>query len=141
MIVPVYDHSDAVKAFVAQGLWDGRRHIDGYGLGFANETDGLVAGVVYHNYDPDSGVIEITAYSARRDWLNRDRLKLIFGYPFDQLGVRVCVARISENNTRTLRIWRAFGAELTPIPHLRADGEAENVAVLHRDTWKQSKFA
>lgn len=141
MIVPVYDHSDAVKVFVAKGLWGGRRSIEGYGLGFATEADGLVAGIVYHNFDPDGGVIELTAYSTRRDWLNRNRLRAVFSYPFEQLGVRLCVARISENNTRTLRIWRSFGAELTPIPHLRAEGEAEIVAVLRRDTWENSKFA
>ena len=110
MIVPVYDHSDAVKVFVAKGLWGGRRSIEGYGLGFATEADGLVAGIVYHNFDPDGGVIELTAYSTRRDWLNRNNLRAVFSYPFEQLGVRLCVARISENNTRTLRIWRSFGA-------------------------------
>ena len=137
----VYDHSDAVKAFVSNGLWEGRRTIDGYGLGVANAAEGLIAGIVYHHFDPDSGVIEISAYSARRDWLNRETLKLIFSYPFDQLGVRLCVARISEQNTRALRIWKALGAELTPIPDIRADGEAEIIAVLHRDTWNNSKFA
>jgi RimJ/RimL family protein N-acetyltransferase len=97
--------------------------------------------VVYHNYDPDGGVIELTAYSTRRSWLNKSRLRAVFSYPFDQLGLRICVARISEKNTRTLRIWKALGAEFYPIPHLRAEGEAEIIAVLHRDTWKSSKFA
>jgi RimJ/RimL family protein N-acetyltransferase len=140
-MTPVYAFSDEVCSFVAQGLWSGQRTVEGYGAGFATPEEGLVAGIVYHNFDPDTGTIELTAYSSRRDWLNRDRLKWIFSYPFDQLGVRVCVARISEHNTRTLRIWRAFGAELTPIPDLRAEGEAEVIAVLRRDTWKNSKFA
>lgn len=141
MIVPVYDMSEFVCLYVANGLWQGKRRITGYGLGFANDTEGLVAGIVYHNWEPDGGAIELTAFSHRRDWLNRDRLRAVFSYPFDQLGARICVARISEKNTRTLRIWRALGADLTPVPHLRADGEAEVIAVLRRDTWKDTKFA
>lgn len=140
-MTPVYAFSDEVCSFVAHGLWGGRRTIEGYGAGFATESEGLVAGIVYHNFDPDTGAIELTAYSSRRNWLNKERLRWIFDYPFDQLGARICVARISEHNTRTLRIWRAFGAELTPIPDLRAEGEAEVIAVLRRDTWQNSKFA
>ena len=141
MIHEVWDHPQEVAAYVSNGLWGDQRGFGNCkGLGFATEADGLVAGVVYHNFEPGAGAIEISAFSDRRDWLSKHRLRAVFSYPFDQLGLRICVARISENNTRTLRIWRAFGADLTRIPDLRADGEAETVAVLHRDKWHQSKF-
>jgi RimJ/RimL family protein N-acetyltransferase len=139
-VIATWAHHDAVAAFVSNGLWGENR---GFGackaVGFV-DGDKLVAGVVFHNYEPWSGVIELSAYSTKRKWLTKERLKAIFGYPFDQLNLRACVARISENNTRTLRIWRAFGAVLTPIPDLRANGEAEVVALLKRDTWQNSKF-
>lgn len=139
-MIAVWDYPQEIASFVSHGLWGDNR---GFGkcqaVGFV-DGDELVAGVVFHNYDPWSGVIELSAYSKHRKWLNKTNLKAIFGYPFDQLNCRLCVARISEKNTRTLRIWRAFGAVLTPIPDLRGEGEAEVVAVLHRDTWKNSKF-
>lgn len=128
-----------VQRFVELGLWGGLR---GFGecqvIGFADEN-GLAAGIVYHNYDPDSDVIELSAYSARRDWLTKGRLADVFGYPFDQLGCRICVARISEHNKRALRIWRSLGASQHPLPDLRGDGEAEVVCLLKRDTFK-AKF-
>jgi RimJ/RimL family protein N-acetyltransferase len=141
-LIPVWDHPQEVADFVSIGLWGVPGRFSNYqGLGFATETSGIIAGVVYHNFDPCSGAIELSAFSSRRDWLNRSRLRAVFAYPFEQLRVRICVARISEHNTRTLRIWRAFGASLHTIPDLRGDGEAEIIAVLHRDAWTKSKFA
>lgn len=140
-MTPVFDFPDAVKAFVAAGIFAPRRQFGpSTAIGFANADEGLVAGVVYHNFDPDTGAIELSAYSTRRDWLNRDFLGLIFGYPFRQLNSRIAVARISEHNTRTRRIWRALGATETLVPDLRGPNEAEVIAVLTHDTWQRSKF-
>ena len=141
MTVPVYDYPAEVKAFVEHGLWGGRRKFGpSTAVGFANQADGLVAGFVYHDYDPDSGVIEISGYSDRRDWTNKDMVRAIFDYPFEQLGVRLLVARHSEKNTRVRRIWRALGAREYIIDDLWADGEAMAVAVLSRDAWNKTKL-
>lgn len=139
-MIPVWDCPKEVAAFVAHGLGYSTGFGNSKGLGYANETEGIVAGVVYHNWNPASQVIEISAYSSRRNWLNKSRLRAVFSYPFDQLNCRMCIARISEKNTRTLRIWRVLGADFHTIPDLRADGEAEVVAVLRRAKWKNSKF-
>jgi RimJ/RimL family protein N-acetyltransferase len=140
-VIPVYDHVDSVRTFVSKGLWDGKRQFgSSTAIGFANADQGLVAGVVYHNFEPDAGVIEVSAYSARRDWLSRDLLRVIFEYPFFEIGCRLVVARISEHNTRTLRIWNALGSKQYSIPELRGPNEAEVIATLTRDDWQNSKF-
>ncbi len=100
----------------------------------------LVAVVCFHNYDSKAGVIEISSYSSRRDWANRDTIREIFAYPFDQLGVRLCAARNAETNLRARRIWRSFGATEHIIPDLWADGVGECVHILHRETWRNGKF-
>lgn len=100
----------------------------------------LVAGVIYHNWHPESGVIELSAASSHRRWLTRSRLFDIFAYPFIQLQCRICVARISEHNKRTRKIWRSLGATEYVIPELRAPNEAEVISVLTADAWKSSKF-
>lgn len=141
MIRSTWTHPQEVAAFVSLGLWGGKREITNcQAVGFYNEIEGLIAGILFHNYDPETSVIEITAYSAHRKWLNKARVCEIFQYPFDQIGLRLCVARFSENNTRSARIWRTFGASLHRIPELRGEGEAEIIAVLRRDDWKNSKF-
>lgn len=129
-----------VVRFTEQGLWgDGRGFGEAIGIGFVKD-EALVAGCVFHNWEPDSGVIEMSAYSARRDWLNRAFLKALFHYPFEQVGCRVVVARFSEKNARAARIWRAFGSQLVALPEVRGPGEAEIVAILTREAWGNSKF-
>ena len=128
--------------FVCHGLWGNTKAIsNAYGWGLATEAEGLVAGFVYHNFVPEAGTIEITAYASRHDWTNRDRVRRIFAYPFEELGVRLVVARTSEHNRPPLRIWKALGATFVRLPELRGVGEDEIVTLLSRKTWEQSKFA
>ena len=139
-LTAVWDMPAAVEAFVSLGLWGDLRGVGAcQALGYADRT-GLVAGILYHNWQPDAGVVEITSYAARHDWLTRGRLIEIFAYPFDRVGCRMAVARIAENNRRTRRIWRALGARETLIPDLRGPGEAECVQTLAADDWRKSKF-
>lgn len=130
----------AIIRFVEHGLWNGEREFGPATAMGWQDAQGIVAGVVFHEWAPHYGVIELSSYSARRDWLNKDRLREIFAYPFAQLGCRVAVARISEKNARVRRIWRALGASEVIIPDLRADGEGECVATLKRSDWLQSRF-
>lgn len=97
----------------------------------------LVAGVVYHNWNPEAGVIELSAASSTRKWLTKDRLRQVFEYPFEQLGCQMCIARISENNNRARRIWQALGANEYVIPRLRGIDEAEVIATLTKEAWEQ----
>lgn len=99
----------------------------------------IIAGVVFHNWSPETGVIELSAASSRRDWLTRDRLIEIFAYPM-RIGCRIAVARIGENNTRARRIWQSLGATETIIPELRGPGLAECVYVLHLERLMREKL-
>lgn len=133
MFDPVLGENARVGRFVAD-------HIPGCERGFDNFTaigfgKPLVAGIVYHNWNPEAGVIELSAAATRHDWLSRRNLGLIFGYPFDQLGCQMCVARISEHNARTRRIWRALGAVEHVIPRLRGRDEAEVLSTLTKEAW------
>jgi RimJ/RimL family protein N-acetyltransferase len=140
-IVPTFAYKQETIAFVENGLWAGKRQFGACtALGFANEQEGLVAGFIYHNYDPAAGVIEVSGYSTRRDWCNKRRLKTLFDYPFNHVGVRLVAARHSEHNTRVRRIWRSLGATETLIPDMWGPDEAEAVIVLKRETWKNSKL-
>lgn len=137
-----FDHSRVVAAFVASLIpgcergWSACRAI-----GFLDDAGRLEAGVVYHNWEPENGVIEISAASTHRRWTTRDRIKLIFGYPFDGLGCRLVVARIAESNRRARRIWRSLGADEFVIPKLRSPTEAECIYTLDAETWRASKLS
>lgn len=136
----LYGHSEAVAAFVA-ALAPGCAR--GFGecqaVGFLDRQGRLVAGVVYHNYQPEAGVIEISAASTCRTWLNKARLREIFDYPF-RIGCRMVVTRTGEQNHRVRRIWRSLKADEYVIPALRSPTEAEVIYTLTAEQWRNGKF-
>lgn len=128
--------NDAVAGFVAA-------HIDGCERGFADFTtlgvadEGrLVAGVVYNNYSPEAGVIELSAASTNRRWLTRPVLKAMFSYPFDEIGCQLAVLRVSEENRGMVDIARRFGFTSHRIPRLRGRQEAEIIFTLTDNDWR-----
>lgn len=140
--VAVFDFPEEAQRFVELGLWGGEHSFgpDATAIGFANEVDGFVAGVVYHNYDEEKNVIEISSYSSCRNWNTKENLKTIFNYAFFTLNARIVIAKTSEENKRALRIWRALGAKQYAIEDLRAPGVAEILTTYSKDDWLKSRF-
>lgn len=103
-------------------------------IGFADDEGKLQAGVVYHNWSPENGTIEISAASVNRHWLTKERLSVIFDYPF-AIGCRLVVARTGESNHRVRRIWRSLGSDEYIIPALRSPTEAEIILTLSAAQW------
>lgn len=135
--VPTWDYPDETRHFVEVGLWAGRERFpaESVALGFAREGEGLVAGFIYHNWNPAAGTIEVSGYSTCRDWCGKAGLQAIFSYPFETVGVRMVVARHSEHNARVIRIWRSLGAQQYRIPALRGPDEAEIICTYSREAW------
>lgn len=128
--------NNAVASFVAG-------HIPGCERGWENFTslglaDGsqLVAGVVFHNYNPEAGVVELSAASTSRRWLTRPMLKGMFGYPFNQLACQMVVLRVSERNAVMIAIAERFGFTAYRIPRLRGREEAEILFTLTDEDWR-----
>lgn len=110
-------------------------------MGFHNKSGELVAGVVFHNWQPEYGVIEVSAASVDPRWLTRGRMHEVAGYVFDGLGCRMALARHSEHNRIARRLWDRVGAREIRMPNLRGPDEDEMVALLTREDWEASKFA
>lgn len=118
-------------------------HIDGCERGFADfttmgvtEGDMLIAGVVFHNYAPEAGVIELSSASTSRRWMTRPVLKAMFGYPLDEVGCQMVVLRVSERNTGMIAIAKRFGFDSYRIPRLRGREEAEIIFTLTDNDWR-----
>jgi hypothetical protein len=108
-------------------------------MGFLDATGTVEAVIVYHNWQPEAGVIEISAASVNRSWSTRERVKAVFDYPFRHC--RMVVARIGEHNRRARRIWRSLGADEYLIPALRSPTESEVIFTLTADQWRASKLS
>lgn len=102
--------------------------------------DRLVAGVVFHNWCPESAVIELSCAADDRRWMTRRVMNAAFGYVFDGLGCQMAVARIHEANEAARKLWRGLGAQEFIIPRLRGKDAAEVIYTLTREQWAASPF-
>lgn len=104
------------------------------------DGDQLAAGLVYHNFDPEAGVVEISGASWIKGWLTRDVLRIMYAYPFIDCGCQAVVQRVSDADTAQHRMLKAYGAERYRIPRLRGREEAENVFVTTLEAWEGNRF-
>lgn len=125
-------------SFLTQRIW-GRdvAMSPGTALGITHgETVSAV--VLFHNYDPDAGVIEISAASDSKRWLTRPVLRAIFGYAFNGLRCQAVVARTDQASVA--RIFTAYGFQRFDLPRLRGRNKGETVLILGDDDWRANGF-
>lgn len=96
--------------------------------------------VVYNNWQPQSGVIEMHAASRSKRWLSKASLKTMFDYPFNQLGCQMVVLRVGEENTVLHSILKRYGFKNHFIPRLRGRDKGEYIFTLTDDDWRVNGF-
>ena len=127
--------------FITTRIWGQPKDMtDGTVLAVA-EDNRIIGACLFHNWQPDEGVIELTSASISPRWLSRPVLRVMFGYAFDQLGCQAAVMRVDPANTRMCRIASAFGFQRYDIPRLRGRDKAEALFILGDDEWRSGKFA
>ena len=88
MLEYIFGQNEAVAAFVAQMIPECRER--GFGncsaIGIQDET-GLLGGLVYKNWQPELGTIEISgAALPGTNWFSRRTIQIMHDYPFHQLS-------------------------------------------------------
>ena len=73
-----------------------------------------MAGVVYAQWNGPNVVCHIASDGSRR-WLTREYLRIIFDYPFSQLGVRRITVCVGEGNSASRRFVQHLGFELEAV--------------------------
>ncbi len=142
MIRCVFEPQDALKHFIEshiprcreRGLPDG-----GAAIGVIND-DVLVGGIYYHDYDPESGVLEMSSASTDKRWLTRSTLYTLFNYPFNELGCQMVAARHSAKDKALARIFKAYGFHQVTIPRLFGRDEDGIISTLTDDAWRANGF-
>lgn len=99
----------------------------------------IVAGVLFHNYQPDFGVIEVSG-AGDGPWLTKGILREMAEYAFGQMKCQAVVFRSDADNTRILRMAKAAGFTRVDVPHGRGRGKPEVVNTLTADDWAAGKF-
>lgn len=137
-MVPFFD--DRVAAWVAARIPGCAR---GFGecraMGVASR-DRMAAGVVFHNWQPEAGVVEMSCAADDPRWMTRRVMRVAFGYVFDGLQCQMAVARIHEDNDGARKLWRGLGADEFVIPRLRGKDAAEAIYTITAEQWAASPF-
>lgn len=114
-------------------------------MGVLDDAGDLVAGMVYHEFNPEAGLMEISGASTTPRWLTRSVLYSMFSYPFDRAGCQAVAMRVSANNVmwngRGLpRLLKAYGFHETRIPRLFGRNEDGILFMLYDDEWRKNGF-
>ena len=110
------------------------------GMGVLSKDKKLAGGLVFHNWMPETGVIEMSAASVDPRAWTRTVMREAFRYAFEFAKCQMVVIRCDPENKRVLRFWSALGADKHVIPRLRGRDKSEVIMTLTDDAWKASKF-
>lgn len=141
--VPEINHG--IAEFVGARIEGGWRGFSRHMAMGVIEGETLLAGVIFHNYNPEAHVIEFTAASITPRWLSRPVLWAMFDYAFNMGKCQLVVMRVSEQNKAwngrgIQRILKAYGFKETRIDNLRGRGVAELIYTLTDEAWRLNRF-
>jgi hypothetical protein len=110
-------------------------------IGIANEDNELIAGIVYFNYQPDCGTIELSIEALpKQRWLTRTTLAVMFQYPFLQCDCQMVKTAALARSRHILRMLAAMNFKLILIPRLAGRNEDGVLALLTYEDWVEGKF-
>ena len=142
MLLYLFGHDEAVAKFVAQLIPHnaGRDFGRVKTIGVLDEDGLLIAGIVYGNWDPKAGVIEIAAASISPRWLTRRTIELMYRYAFEAVGCQMVVQRTPADNERLLRQLAVGGYNFVLVPRLLGRDRDCVICTLTHEAWLTSKF-
>lgn len=132
----IYDQSAAISAWVAQRVRRGaekRGFAPCTAIGIADDKE-LIGGMVFHNWSPESGVMEISCAGDDARWLHPALLKATDDY-LQEIDVNTVIAWTPLEMTRWRRLLKLLGAEDHPIEPL-----GKSLMVLPRARWERSRL-
>ena len=139
----IFGHDEAVAAFVAQLIPECRER--GFGkcraIGIADAEGNLLGGLVYRNWCPEVGTIEISGAAVPgTNWLSRRTVQVMYDYPFYGVGCQMVIKTTMADNEIVLRIMAAIGFTLHYIERLGGRDRDGVVGTLTQEQWEASKY-
>ena len=139
----IYGHDQVVAKFVSQLIPHSRDR--GFGpnivaIGIADEGR-LIAGVVYHNYDPYAEVMELSgAALPGARWVTPETIRRCYQYPFLQVRCQMIMQRVPADDARQLRQLAALNYAFKTIPRMLGRDRDGVVCLLTYEAWAANKF-
>lgn len=134
---------DAMAAWCAQQIWPGSAKTFSNCVCMGVMHNGKpTACIVYHDWNPEAGVLEFSGASTSRRWLSRPVLKAMFDYPFRDVGVQMLVTRNSakDHQTHLHRMLDAYGFQKQTVRRLFGRDEDAILWTMTDDEWAASRM-
>ena len=133
----IYGQDELVRDFIVRAQQ--RARLVGAGrfsqrftaIGVLDEHDELIAGLLYHAFNPDAGTIELSVEAIPgRQWLTRSTLAVMFQYPFIQCKCQMVITTTAGTNERVQRILAALNFKLITLPRTLGRGRDGVIGLL-----------
>lgn len=137
-----YGANRAVADYVAGVIWgDERRFGDEMSaIGVQDANGSLIGGVVYHNWSPHAGTMELSAGATSARWLTRRIVSYLLAYPFHGCGCQMLLGQTEESNTRDRKLMVGLGFTEQLVPRLFGRDNNGIIQTLTDDQWKAGAF-
>lgn len=129
-------HNMMVADMVSMGCFGRYGGFEKFSTMAVTIDDKLVGGTVFHNWNPDSSVLELSSFYNDPRWLTKRVVNCMFFFPFTLMSCQCVVLRVAESNKRMQRIAKRFGFSEYFIPRLRSRDEGEFIYTLTDDAWE-----
>lgn len=127
--------NDAVAEFVSRVIWGDNRGFAPWCSMAVLDGPDLIAGVIYHSVNEDTGVIELSGGAVSPRWAKPHVLRMMFDIPFDLLGVQMCLHRVSADNPGVVSQMRRLGHREYLIPRMAGRNTDGHVFTLTDTDW------
>ena len=139
-MTPVWTHEAAI--FVDDRLNHAGPFEEGQCQAMGVEHKGeLVAGFVFHNFDPRTQIIEVSAASDHPRWATRTVVKEGLDYVFVTCRCQMLYARQHIENEAARACWLHLGGREVVIPRLMGRGTVGTIITLTDDAWFASRIS
>jgi RimJ/RimL family protein N-acetyltransferase len=143
MLRYVYGQDTIVSRFVASMIpqvgWRGFGNCKA--IGVIDAEGRLIAGLVYNNWNPDAGTIDINgAALPGKLWLTRETIRHMFEYPFGQCGCQMVIMKVLADHERLLRQLAAYDFTFVAVPRLYGRDRDGVICTLTVEDWANNRF-
>lgn len=109
-------------------------------IGFC-ENNELIAGLVYHNFNPLAGTIELSlAALPRRRWITPQSISVAFRYPFIECGCQMLRTWTTPEYENIQRIMAVMDFRFVTIPRMFGRDKDGIFCTLTCEDWANNKF-
>jgi RimJ/RimL family protein N-acetyltransferase len=140
-------HGESLKREI--GNWVSREMSDNGEIGFSGRYNAigvvrdeiLIAGFVYHDWNPKYKTISMSLASHTPKWASRKVVCQLLRYPFIELGVQRITVLVNANNFPSLRLAEGVGFKRESLIE-RGAGEFGDIIVLRLfiEEWLAGKY-